>query len=83
MPVHTVMPKPVRRPRKLPKAAARVPLSMRVTPAVRKKLERAALKRGRSISQEAEIRLEQSFDREGHLILSYGDRWAYVPVPKG
>ena len=56
---------------------------MRVTPAVRKKLERAALKRGRSISQEAEIRLEQSFDREGHLILGYGDIWAYVLIAKG
>jgi hypothetical protein len=60
-----------------------VPLSMRVTPAVRKKLERAAVKRGRSISQEAEIRLEQSFDREGHLILGYGDIWAYVLIAKG
>ena len=56
---------------------------MRVTPAVRKKLERAALKRGRSISQEAEIRLEQSFDREGHLILAYGDKWAYVAIANG
>ena len=56
---------------------------MRVTPDVRKKLERAAARRGRSISQEAEIRLEQSFDREGHLILSYADRWAYVLFAKG
>jgi len=34
--------------------------------------------RGRSISQEAEIRLEQSFDREGHLILSQNDIWSSV-----
>ena len=67
------MSKRMGRPTKRPKPGTRVPLSMRVTPAVRKKLERAALKRGRSISQEAEIRLEQSFDREGHLILGYGD----------
>ena len=77
------MPKRAGRPLKLPKASGRVPLSMRVTPAVRKKLERSAAKKGRSISQEAEIRLEQSFDREGHLILSYGDRWAYVLFSKG
>ena len=54
---------------------------MRVTPEVRKKLERAALRRGRSISQEAEIRLEQSFDREGHLILSRNDIWSSVFTP--
>src|SRR6476659_11251968 len=75
------MSKRMGRPTKRPKPGTRVPLSMRVTPAVRKKLERAALRRGRSISQEAEIRLEQSFDREGHLILSRNDIWSSVFTP--
>ena len=36
---------------------------------------------GDRLSQEAEIRLEQSFDREGHLILSRNDIWSSVFTP--
>ena len=45
----------------------RMPLSLRVTPAVRKRLDRLAAASGRSISQEAELRLEQSFSNEALL----------------
>jgi tRNA U54 and U55 pseudouridine synthase Pus10 len=41
-----------------------VPLSFRVTAATRQKLEAAALANGRSLTAEAESRLERSFDRE-------------------
>lgn len=43
----------------------RVPLSIRTTEEIRERLEAAALKSGRSITQEVEIRVEKSFDFEG------------------
>jgi hypothetical protein len=52
-----------------------------VTPQVRADLERAAAASGRSMSQEAEFRLEKSFDvtpRAARLVLSRGDAWAPV-----
>ena len=42
----------------------RTALSLRVTAETKQKLEAVALESGRSISQEAEIRIEQSFERE-------------------
>jgi hypothetical protein len=44
-----------------PDAVARRPLNMRVTTAIRDRLEAAAISEGRSLAQEAETRLEQSF----------------------
>jgi hypothetical protein len=61
-----------------PKAAARLPLSLRVTPAVRNALTLASHNMGRSVSQEAETRLELSFYFESLLPdvlhLAYGNR---------
>lgn len=58
------------------RAGDRVPLSLRVTPAVKRSLDEIVKKTGRSQSQEAELRLERSFDRENLLIesleLAYG-----------
>jgi hypothetical protein len=58
------MEKPKRRPgrpTKPPTLGERVMLGLRVTPAMKLKLEAAAIESGRSISQECELRLEQSF----------------------
>ena len=43
--------------------AKRVPLSLRVTPQLKARLDAAAAETGRSQTQEIEFRLEQSFDR--------------------
>lgn len=43
------------------KGSPRVPLGLRVTPETKAALDSAAKKSGRSQSQEAEIRLEQTF----------------------
>lgn len=53
------------RPKRKLKPGERVPLSLRVTPDVKAQLEKAASKSGRSQSQEAEFRLEQTFRDEG------------------
>ena len=45
----------------------RVPMSFRVTPDTKSRLEELAKQSGRSISQEAELRLERSFEREEAL----------------
>ena len=39
-------------------------LGLRVTANIKTKLEASAIESGRSLSQEAELRLEQSFERE-------------------
>jgi hypothetical protein len=52
------------RPLKKPKRGARNPLGLRVTAELKNKLDRAAALSGRSQSQEAELRLEHSFQRE-------------------
>lgn len=52
------------RPVKEPANAGRVALGLRVTPEVKRKLDGAAERSGRSQSQEAELRLERSFDEE-------------------
>lgn len=45
----------------------RVPLGLRVTPTIKRKLDAAARKSGRSQSQEAEFRLERSFNEWDRL----------------
>src|SRR5258708_34610599 len=58
----------------------RIPLSMRITPQVREQLVTDAARNGRSLTQEAEFRLEQSFRTQGLLgdvlELAYGPRIA-------
>jgi hypothetical protein len=74
--------KRIGRPTKPPKPGARVSLGLRVTSEIKEKLDAAARRTGRSQSQEAEIRLERSFEREG-LVMSRGDVWASVGIHKG
>jgi hypothetical protein len=60
------MAKQLRRGRRS-KDQKRIPLSMRITPSTRARLEAAAAENGRSITQEAEIRLDQSFGTQDLL----------------
>ena len=68
------------RPTKAPTGSDRVSLGLRVTANIKKKLDDAAAASGRSQSQEAEIRLERSFEKQGLLTevltLAYGPQWA-------
>jgi TraY domain-containing protein len=63
-----------------PSLGKRVGLGLRVTPETKKLLDDAAARSGRSQSQEAEFRLERSFDRSELLLevltLTYGRRLA-------
>jgi TraY domain len=52
------------RPGKEPAAGERVGLSLRVTPETKRALDAAAAASGRSLSQEAEMRLERAFQDE-------------------
>ena len=74
----TTAKKRIGRPTKPPVEGARVSLGFRVTAEVKRKLEAAAIKKGRSISQEAEIRLEQSLATDKHLTMSRAGEWAPV-----
>lgn len=58
--------KRVGRPTKSPEGE-RVSLGLRVTADIKRRLDAAAEASGRSQSQEAEFRLERSFDRQGLL----------------
>jgi TraY domain-containing protein len=73
------MKKRVGRPIKEPDPGERAPLSLRVRPMIKKKLEEAAELEGRSLSQEAEFRLEHTFDRQSLLrevmTLAFGKEW--------
>ena len=64
------------RPHREPDSGERVGLSLRVTPETKRSLDAAAAAAGRSLSQEAELRLEQSFSRQallsGAMSLAYG-----------
>jgi hypothetical protein len=51
------------RPRREPEPGERVHLGIRVTPELKGRIEEAAASKGRSQSQEAEFRIERSFDR--------------------
>jgi hypothetical protein len=70
----------VKRGRGRPTVGERVPLGLRVTPDLKRKLDAAAEQSGRSQSQEAELRLEHTFDRQGLLsevlTLTYGKETA-------
>jgi hypothetical protein len=72
----------VGRPRQEPEPGERVQLSFRVTPELKRRLDAAATESGRSQSQEAEFRLERSFDRQDLLpqvmSLNYGKELAGV-----
>ena len=61
-----------------PRDGERVALSLRMTPSLKRRLDAAAEKGGRSQSQEAEFRLERSFEQEGLLpevlTLAFGSR---------
>jgi hypothetical protein len=52
------------RPARKLKAGERVPLGLRVTPEIKRQLDAAADRNGRSQSQEAEFRIEQSFKQQ-------------------
>jgi hypothetical protein len=62
-----------------PIAGERVPLGLRVTKETKAKLDQAAQSSGRSQSQEAEFRLEQTFNAENAVFdaldLAYGCHW--------
>jgi hypothetical protein len=66
------------RPTKTPKEGVRVSLGLRVTADVKRKLEAAAISKGRSISQEAEMRLEQSLASDKHLLISMNGEWGPI-----
>ena len=70
--------KRIGRPTKKPKPGERVPLGLRITPRMKSKLEEAATKKGRSLSQEVEMRLEMSLSADYQLILAYGGHWLSV-----
>jgi len=70
-----------------PDPGERVKLGLRVTPELKSQLDVAAKQSGRSQSQEAEFRLEQSFDRHdllrSALILAYGPEVAGLLMMSG
>jgi hypothetical protein len=70
------------RPTKRPSEGERVSLGLRVTPAIKELLDKAAADNGRSQSQEAELRLERSFERQAilgeALELAYGSEAAGI-----
>lgn len=65
------------RPTKAPQTEGRVSLGLRVSAEIKRRLDAAAEVSGRSQSQEAEFRLERSFERQGLLRevleLAFGD----------
>jgi TraY domain len=54
-------------PKRDPKPGERFQIGVRVTPEMKRRLEAAAEQSGRSLTQEAELRLERSFDRQDLL----------------
>ncbi len=68
------------RPKRKPKPGERVPLGLRVTAETKQRLDDAAEQSGRSQSQEAELRLDRSFERqdlaEEVLTATYGHELA-------
>jgi hypothetical protein len=51
-------------PKRAPRPGERFQIGVRVTPEMKQRLDAAAQRSGRSLSQEAEFRLEHSFDRQ-------------------
>jgi hypothetical protein len=70
------------RPPKPPVPGERISLGLKVTAAIKSRLDQAARESGRTQSQEAEIRLERSFEREDllseALTLAYGRKVAGI-----
>lgn len=66
-------------PGRPPLPGERVPLGLRVTKEAKRRLDQAATASGRSQSQEAELRLEHTFNDEKSVLdvldLAYGRRW--------
>jgi hypothetical protein len=75
--------KRIGRPTKPPKPGERVPLGLRITPEMKRRLEMVAVMKGRSLSQEVELRLERSLDLGRHLTIARGDLWAPVLIHEG
>lgn len=75
--------KRIGRPTKRPKPGERVALGLRITPEMKRNLERAAVKSGRSLSQEVERRIDRSLDFDRHLVIAQGDFWSPVLIHKG
>lgn len=75
------------RPKREPSPGERVHLGFRVTTDLKRRMELAAQRNGRSISQEAEFRVEHSFDRDDLLpevlTLKYGRQLAGVVMLLG
>lgn len=74
---------PKRKPGRPPlPGGERVPVGLRVTLDIRKGLDDACKASGRSLSQEAEFRLEQTFNRQNAVFdaldLAYGRRWTGI-----
>jgi len=74
-------------PARTPNPGERVPMSFRVTPEFKAKLDQAANESGRSLAQEIELRLERSFDEERHLTdileLGFGQQAAALMLAIG
>jgi hypothetical protein len=79
--------KSVGRPRQEPEPGERAQLSFRVTAELKRRLDAAADRTGRSQSQEAEFRLERSFDHQDllseALTLAYGRKLAGIIMALG
>ena len=75
------------RPLKRAEVGKRASLGLKVTPQIKERLDRAAGESGRTQSQEAEVRLERSFNREDllseALILAYGRELAGLLMTLG
>jgi hypothetical protein len=75
------------RPLKRPAAGRRFSLGLKVTAATKTRLDNAARASGRTQSQEAEVRIERSFDRQDLLpevlSLAYGKRAASLLMRLG
>jgi hypothetical protein len=75
--------KRIGRPTKAPKPGERVTLGLRVTPEMKRRLEAAAIQNGRSLSQEAELRLSRSLEFARYLGLARGHFWAPILIANG
>ena len=75
--------KRVGRPPKPPVSGERVSLGLRVTAEVKRHLDEAAVRSGRSQSQEAEWRLQNSLETDEHLMLVQGHRATPVVFHEG
>lgn len=75
------------RPTKTAKPGVRASLGLKVTAEIKDRLDRAARDNGRTQSQEAEVRLERSFDREDlrteALTLAHGPHLAGLLIVLG